>query len=111
LAPVNPGVGENFILRLNKNGDLISTGVKEQGNINYLPIKCFPNPTKDMIYFDLPFASNYQIDVYDALSKIVYSNKSYFNKIPVNTELFNAGIYIYIIKTSSNYYSGKFIKE
>ncbi len=111
LTPVNPGVGENFILRLNKDGNLISTGIKEQGNINYLSIKCFPNPTKDVIYFDLPFVSNYQIDVYDALSKIVYSNKSYFNKTPVNTELFNAGIYIYKIKTSSNYYSGKFIKE
>ncbi len=103
--------GQGFILRLNKNGDVLSTGIREYDKINYNSVTCFPNPTINVIYFDVPFTSNYQIEIYDALGKMVYSNTNYKNKTPVTTELFGTGIYIYKIKTNESYSSGKFIKE
>lgn len=110
-SPLYPGIGENFILHLNKTGDILTTGIKEQGGINYTGIKCYPNPTKDVMYFDIPFGTTYEIELYNASGKIIYSYKTYFNKAPINTELFESGIYFYKIKTQTNYYTGKFIKE
>lgn len=110
-APAYPGVGENFILRVNKNGDLISTGLKEIDNKNYISFKCYPNPTKDFIYFDVPFISHYQIDIFDLLGRTIYSNKEYSNLSSIPTEYLSSGAYLFKIKTNQNYFSGKFIKE
>ena len=109
--PIQPNVGENFILRLNKNGDLIATGIKEQIFTNFNSINCFPNPTKDVIYFDAPFMQHYELMIYDVFGRLVYQNKEYENLRSISTQFLSSGAYYYKIKTKENYITGKFIKE
>ena len=104
-------VAQSFILRLNKNGNLVSTGIKEQGSNNFISFKCFPNPAKDAVYFDVFLTSSYQLEIFDILGKSVYQDKNYQNKSAVSIEFLNSGQYIYKLKTKENYFTGKIIKE
>lgn len=106
-----PGVGQSFILRLDKNGDLVSVGIKENGCVNYAAVKCYPNPTKGVICFDAPFLKQYEIDIYDVFGKLIYQNNEYFNRESINTQFLSSGEYYYKIKIGERYITGKFIKE
>ena len=110
-APAYIGIGDNFILRVNKSGDLVSTGIKEQGSKNFISFSCFPNPTKDVVYFDVFLTSNYQLEIFDILGKSVYQDKNYQNKSAVSIEFLNTGQYIYKLKTKESFFTGKIIKE
>lgn len=106
-----PNIGESFILRLDKDGNLISVGINENSNSNFVLFKCYPNPTSDIIYFDVPLITNYQLVIYDLLGKVVYSNSDYCNSCAVSTLNFNSGLYMYSIKTKQSLFTGKFIKQ
>lgn len=107
----HPGVGQSFILRLDKNGDFVSVGIKENGSVNYAAVKCYPNPTKGVICFDAPFLQQYEIDIYDVFGKLIYQNNEYFNRGSINTQFLSSGAYYYKIKIGERYITGKFIKE
>lgn len=106
-----PGVGQSFILRLDKNGDLVSVGIKENNASNFTQIKCFPNPSKDVIYFDAPFMQHYELLIYDVFGRLVYQNNEYENLKSISTQFLSSGAYYYKIKLKDNYVSGKFIRE
>ncbi len=106
-----PGVGQSFILRLDKNGDLVSVGIKENNASKFTSVNCFPNPSKDVIYFNAPFMQHYELLIYDVFGRLVYQNNEYENLKSINTQLLSCGAYYYKIKLKDNYVSGKFIKE
>lgn len=106
-----PGIGTGFILRLDKNGDLVSVGIKENNSTNFSTVLCYPNPTKDIIYFDAPFTQQYEILIFDVFGRLLYQNNEYSNSKPINTQFLSSGAYYYKIKIKENYISGKFIKE
>lgn len=110
-APNYPNVGENFILRLNKNGDFISTGIKEDYYNNYIAFKCYPNPSRDFIKIDVPLVNNYEIYVYNLLGELLIEEKKFKNLTSLNITQLSAGTYILKIKTKDNWFSSKFIKE
>lgn len=106
-----PGVGQSFILRLDKNGDFVSVGIKENSSANFNSVKCYPNPTNDIIYFDVPFITQYKIEMYDIFGKLVYQNDEYNNLKSISTISLSSGAYFYKIKIKENQITGKFIKE
>jgi hypothetical protein len=106
-----PGVGQSFILKLDKLGNQVYVGIKEINQENFSTFKCFPNPTKDAIYFDVPFSNSINLIIYDVFGRIVYENKDYTNLKAINTEFLNTGTYAFKLITKQNQFSGKFIKE
>ena len=96
---------------LDKNGDLVSVGIKENNASNFNPIKCYPNPSKDVIYFDAPFMQHYELLIYDVFGRLVYQNNEYENLKSISTQFLSSGAYYYKIKLKDNYVSGKFIRE
>jgi hypothetical protein len=105
------GVGESFILKLDKNGDLVSVGVKENNSVNFVTVKCYPNPTTDAIYFDVPFGELYEIEIYDTFGRLVYDNDEYLNLKAIDTHSLSCGSYYYKIKIRQGMISGKFMKQ
>lgn len=111
VAPAYSNVGENFILRLDKNGNFISTSIKEQVNKNYSYFKYYPNPSKDVFHIDVPFTKEYDIYIYDVYGQLVTSIKDYKNLTPISIEHLSSGAYVLKIKTNNNLLSNKLIKE
>jgi hypothetical protein len=105
------GVAQGFILRLDKNGDMISTGIKDEENKNYSSFKCYPNPSKDFIKIDVPFVNEYEVYVYNVLGELLMQEKKFKNLTVLNTQALSAGTYILKLKTKDTWLSGKFIKE
>lgn len=110
-TPIYPGVAENFILRLNKNGNIIFTSIKENSNLNFSSVKCYPNPSKDFIYIDVPFVDEYDIYVYNVLSELIVQEKEFKKLSALNIQQLNTGTYILKIKTKNAWLTSKFIKE
>jgi hypothetical protein len=110
-SPAYLGIGENFILRLDKNGDMISTGIKDEENKNYNSFKFYPNPSKDFIKIDVPFVNEYEVYVYNVLGELLMQEKKFKNLTALNTQALSTGTYILKIKTKDTWLSGKFINE
>jgi hypothetical protein len=110
-SPAYLDIGENFILRLDKNGDMISTGIKDNKNTHYSSFKCYPNPSKDFIKIDVPFVNEYEVYVYNVLGELLMQEKKFKNLTAFNTQSLSTGTYILKIKTKDTWLSGKFIKE
>jgi hypothetical protein len=110
-SPAYFGVGENFILRLDKNGDMISTGIKDNKNTHYSSFKFYPNPNKDFIKIDVPFVNEYEVYVYNILGELLMQENKFKNLTALNTQALSTGTYILKIKTKDIWLSGKFIKE
>ena len=104
-----PNVVENFILKLDKNGNNQTTLIKEYDK--YTNHKCFPNPTNDLLYFDIPFLLKYKLEFYSLNGELLFSNSDYGNLDPISTKSLASGMYFYKINTSNKTYSGKFIKN
>jgi hypothetical protein len=106
-----PNIGQGFVLKLDKFGDQTYVGIKENNNSSFVSLTCFPNPTTDIIYFDLPFTLSYKLDIRDIFGKTIYSNLEYKNLTPVSTLNFTCGAYVYQITIKDKTYFGKFIKN
>jgi hypothetical protein len=105
------GSAQGFILRLSKNGELISTGIKEQKSANYISIRCFPNPTIDNIFIDVPLTDQYELYVYDVYGKLLYQNKQFKNLSSLSTAQLSSGIYLINVKSKTIDIIQKFVKE
>jgi hypothetical protein len=105
------GVAQGFILRLDKNGDMISTGIKDEANKNYSSFKCYPNPSKDFIKIDVSFVNEYEVHVYNVLGELLMQEKKFKNLNSIDTQALSPGTYILKIKTKDTWLNGKFIKE
>lgn len=107
----NQLVYESFLLRLDANGEILDVGIIENGKINPYPIKCFPNPSGDKIYFDFLFRDSVELIVYSTLGSEALKMKDYPNLSALDISALDKGIYFYKVLTKTKSYSGKFIKE
>ena len=74
-------------------------------------IKIYPNPSNDKIFFDIPFQDNIEITVFSTLGSEVLKIKDYPNLSALNVSGLKDGVYLYKVRTKTNNYSGKFVKE
>lgn len=110
-APKVVDVGEAFIMKIDKNGNQEFVGIINNGQLNISPIKCFPNPAQDKLYFDVPFAEEIDIRIIDVLANEVVKIKNYQNLSALTITELKPGAYFYTIKTKNNFYTGKFVRE
>ena len=111
VNPKVPGVGEGFVMRLDKDGGQNFVGIRENGKINTNYHKCYPNPANNQIAFDIPLRQNIEISIYNTLGKEILVIKDYQNLSALNISDFVPGAYVYKIKTKNSNNSGKFVKE
>lgn len=110
-SPKIQGIGEGFVMKLDKAGSQVFVGVLETGQINKSYHKCYPNPAKNEISFDLPLQIESEIIIYNSLGESIKQVKEYKSLSTLPISDLSPGTYIYRIKTKSNNYAGKFIKE
>lgn len=105
------GIFESFLLKLDANGDCLDVSIFENGKQLAQPLRCFPNPAKEQLYFDVPFQEAILIEVYDQLGRMVLREKDYANLSPLDLHGLSPNLYHYQIKTKMNCYSGSFLKD
>jgi hypothetical protein len=110
LNPVVNGACEGFVMKIDKAGNQVFVGIKEN-NGRFSTQKCYPNPSADQVFFDIPFQDKIDIVVYSAHGAEVLNTKDYKNRSAINVSGLEKGIYFYKVKTTTNNYSGKFLKE
>lgn len=64
-------------------------------------IEIYPNPAKNFVTID-GLINNSNIQIIDALGKIVFSESNNSSKVTINTEMFNSGIYFVKIESIGN---------
>jgi hypothetical protein len=74
-------------------------------------VKCFPNPSTNRLFFDIPIEDNIDITVTSLFGENIITIQNYQNLSGIDISTLNKGVYFYRIKTKTKNYSGKFIKE
>jgi hypothetical protein len=98
------------------NGEIIvpndKLGVNEI-NSHYGKMKIFPNPASDKIHFTLEGDHDRirEFDVYNVFGRNVLSGIINNNDNNLYINVLSSGIYVLIVKTGNDIYSGKFIKQ
>ena len=111
VTPAVPNACEGFVMKIDKNGDQVFVGIHENGNINVNYHKCFPNPSRDLIYFDFLIQENIEIKIYNTLGKQIKKISEYQNLSKIDISDLPAGAYFYNVITKNNSYSGKVLKD
>ena len=101
---------EDFLLKLDSNGNYNSVNILENGMAKKNLVKVFPNPTTQQIQFDLPMEYSYSISINGIDGKRLYFKEAYINYSMFDINYLPEGIYFYEIKTANSFYSGKFLK-
>jgi hypothetical protein len=103
-----PDVGESFLLKLDKNGNNLLSGIRENDSALLKYHKCFPSPANDYVCFDVPKEDNYEVNIYNLTGELVKYIGSYKNKLPLNILDLEFGIYSYVLKSDGYSVAGKF---
>ncbi|MDI1353575.1 MAG: T9SS type A sorting domain-containing protein [bacterium] len=106
-----PHISQNFLLKLDAEGNYTSVGIIENGKMKENSVKCYPNPSNQVIYFDIPFESEIEINLYNNLGELVLKKTEYNNMSEIDISQLTQALYNYKIHTKLNFYSGKFLKE
>jgi len=111
IAPAVSNICEGFVMKLDKNGIQQYLGVAESNGINTNPVKCYPNPANNILYFDISIDSEAELEIYNNLGQILHRESNYKGLTPVKTIDYVSGVYYYKIKLETTICFGKFIKE
>ena len=86
------------------------TGIQEASNSS---ITIYPNPTNGNFYIDFKSNTidNASIEVYDAIGKLVLTEKISNSLVSLSLDQFTKGIYSVKIKNNGTYYVTRIIKE
>lgn len=94
----------------NGYGECMNYAVNQE-NIITSDIELFPNPFTDSFTIDhLPDAENSEIEIYTLSGKMIYKEKSYDNKLSINTEDWQAGVYLVKITNDREVLMRKVVK-
>ncbi|MEI6021139.1 MAG: T9SS type A sorting domain-containing protein, partial [Bacteroidota bacterium] len=104
-------ISQNFILKLDSNGNYNSVGIFDNGQLRNNLVKCYPNPAKELLYVDMPFESDINLIIYNQLGQVLLEEKNYQSMAAIDVKLLPSDLYYYKIITRQNTYSGKFVKE
>jgi hypothetical protein len=110
-ANFSNGSFQNFLMRLDVNGEEITVNISENGISMKGKARCYPNPANNNIYFEVPFKENMSIEINNSNGELVLQKQNYTNLSPVDIGELGKGLYVYKIKTDSGIYTGKFISE
>lgn len=88
--------GDYKILPRDINDISTTTGINE---LNTIAVTAYPNPAKNMLYFDLNGANNATINILDITGKTLKTVKA-SNKVNVSLNAFANGVYFYTISDS-----------
>jgi hypothetical protein len=106
-----PGIAENFLLKLDKNGNNPIIGIKKYGESNYRSFTFYPSPAKEKIVFDFPLQESIDLIIMNILGEEIMEIKNYQNLDDVDIRHLLPETYIFRAKTKNGFYTGKFIKE
>lgn len=110
-TPQVENICEGFVMKLDKNGETNFVGIQENGKLNFSYHKCFPNPVKDELRFDIPLQQIISLVIFDVNGKQLKKIDNYENLSTLKLTEFTPGVYSYKILSTVNTYYGKFVKE
>lgn len=110
-SPQQVALVESFLLKLDANGTYGQVASLENENFNYNPVKCFPVPTTELIYFDVLNQTEMSVDIYNTLGQLVKQQNNYRNLEAIDVASLNKDVYFYKIMSKTDIYFGKFMKE
>ena len=109
------------VLHTNKNGQFIMAGGDSDPNLktifatetttsDIITGNIYPNPTEDLLHFDMDAAS-IEFTIYNMLGQVIINNQTTFTN-SINTAELNSGIYYIIYKSSENdqLFKNRFVK-
>lgn len=73
--------------------------------------KVYPNPVTNQITFEMPTATQSQIEIYNSLGQKVNQIQFDTSITNVNTDNLQSGLYLYTLKSGNSIINGKFIKQ
>ncbi len=81
-------------------------------NLNIKAIEVFPNPVDDFISFEIPNKGLVNLKIYDAQGKEIL-NRTYdgIEKISLNVQNYQSGIYYMLLQMDDAYFGSKFMKQ
>lgn len=84
------------------------TGVEEMGAAS---ISVYPNPVHDLLYIQFGSQAHYQLEIYDATGRLVYSAEASQDTMTVGVSSFAKGLYTLRIKAGNKQTVSRFIKD
>jgi hypothetical protein len=105
----NNGVFENFLLKLNKNGDIFVAGISEQ-DTEHLRSYHHPNPVTTTAIFDFPEKNEVTLSFMNSTGEVILTKKSYRPGSWLDLGELQPGIYTYQAVSFREVYSGKLLK-
>lgn len=109
----NPSNTDIFILKVDSNGNLLSTAIKENEEIDPLNYSIFPNPVTDAFTFrQYNVIENYTMQLYDSNAKLQMQFEVKNSEDSFSIQDLSRGVYIYQLTNSKGKQrSGKLIKK
>jgi len=83
-----------------------TTGMNLSDNMKQ-EMKCFPNPSTGILNIDMPGYSDYTLKVLNITGKVMLDEKYNSEKILLNLDLLNPGMYILIVESKGQLYKEK----
>lgn len=91
----------------------INTPKSPKGDLNSrIQVQVFPNPASETLYIEEhELKSKGELEIYDALGRRIYLNKSFDEATVVRVKEWGEGLYFYSLKSKAHDYSGKFVVQ
>lgn len=107
LSPQVNNIGEGFVMKVNKDGNVLFTSIIEHPvNTNF---KVAPNPVTDKIQFLNNSSGNFAVKIYNLSGQIVFMNNSLTSEDQIDFSNQPPGAYFYVINESGKLSTGKII--
>lgn len=88
---------------------IVNTEIKEKKSLDNL--KVFPNPTVNLLNFEIENGENYSVEVFDVNGKKIV-NKIVDENVKLDVSNWPKGLYFYILKKDNKFITqGKFLKK
>jgi endoglucanase len=116
FVDMQPSEGTNYyrLKQVDLDGSISYSEVINIENNSSNGITIFPNPSNNVITINLTSGNISQIQIYDLLGKLIYSNNilnSGSNEVSIDVSYFNSGCYFIHLITDKNKWQEKFIKN
>ena len=88
----------------------INVGVNEKVE-DLENLKVYPNPSNNIIRFDVPANKEFKIEIFNSLGQYVQTEHFYKCGDPINISRYTSGIYHYKVIHQDRIHIGKFVRE
>jgi hypothetical protein len=110
-SPAVANVCEGFVLKLDKNGTIIPTGINDK-NITRKPlVHYFPNPASSELNFEILSGEEFSLEIYNLQGQVVLTESNIKEQANVKVNALASGLYSFRLISKSNDFTGKFVKN